>query len=1503
MLRAHHQRVCRSKNRQWRLVMGIPSSVVMVVTFGLFLIGLAGSADAQLYDDFNAAKLNPDKWVGEQTGDPVGLRLIRTIEFDGVDGHLVLTHRAAGSTSIDTGSQVSRNRLVFTQNPNAITAMKFDVSIRDFSLAGCSVPASSPSSVRAGTVAFFFNDGSSTGPQDDTGDIGAVLELSRASNSSDPASVLRALGILIRCQDAACPLAATLAVVDLGPVQLGNIATLFLRWDRVGKKIDFQRNAEAVTSIPYTQDDSRPPVNHFKTLEVRAQVANCTVSPRPISDVTGVFDNVFINAAAVPTPTNGPPVANPQVVTTNQGVPVAITLSGTDEETATTNLTYTVTSGPANGALTGSGQGLTYTPNPTFAGADSFQFTVTDRGAPDNCGTPGPRCASPLTSTPATMTIVVRSGPSAPSARALATPLILVPPSSAPASGPQPLGNIQISEGGVGTFTTAGRIELQLPAGLTFAAPPSVSTIVSGGSPGLQLVLTGPDAPRVEPGGGRFSFAIATPSSTGPATLLISGISVSVPPGFPTGPVLVGAAGPAFTPGPVQNATAVPTQSTPTLTDVSLSGAGQGATTQTVVLTGVNFAAGDTISFGAGVTVTSLAVDSPTQITATVTVDPGAAVGPRDVTVNFGAQSSTVTGQFKVTSAPTVTSTDRQGDTPLIRNVRAQPMSITGTNFEPPTTSPPNIGVSFSGTGITVGDIGYLNPTTLSLVVDVATDADLTPRTVTVTNADGGTGTSAAAVVQIANPPADAPVGLGNASPTTNFPPPQPIPVIATLDPPTGLAGITAVTIGGANFDPSSSVTFAGQGGTRVPAPVTAASPGSLTVTVPANAIDGPVRVAVNGQASSDAAFTVTNPRLSAVIPENPPAPGSSVTLDLTGTKFAPGVTVTFSGAPTDFTIVGTPTPSPDGTLLPVGVTVAGDAQPGPRDVTVTNADGGTSTLAAAFQVGPPLVAGFEVSVQDPGDPAVNSVTYLPTVDGVLVTLDTTGRCIAKTVTPHAVTLRARFITGPDGVATPPDRVTFTLISSALPGTATNEDCELGAIPANDFSVGVADVTAQQIADVPGTGVYETTLYSYDWGGTVQIAVTGTASVGGVPTAVTSNATFPLDTDGDGLPDAYETDGALNANAAGANVLDRLNPDQDGNGIPDGQDRFAPDGLGNFAKYRGVYLIGPAPGGSGPMANLTRLGAGMRHLFVRGRGFGNDPLIQARPGTCGIAPTTGVPVADPTLSDSNPCPPFEVGDAFKAEGVKVHDVTGSFSGGTVFPRRSLTTPALAQLDLVTVDYDAINCAGGRQCSHTTKFGVRQWEFPTMGFSAFGGPIAYSTFTRVFKKAVDGYFQDKPYQHRESTPDSFVLAPDGRPLLAPITLVGDGNDNGLVDNGEQTTASGDLVGDTYIPGSFAQQLSAMNVANDSCVELPFVADPSLVADRCSPPASVAVSPKATKRQVVRSVITHELGHAVGINYHTPDTTDLMYQFSINWTRDGHFSSDAARLIQIHNGGLQ
>jgi PKD repeat protein len=115
------------------------------------------------------------------------------------------------------------------------------------------------------------------------------------------------------------------------------------------------------------------------------------------------------------TAVNDAPTAYRQTVTVTEDGVVAIELHGSDVETTEANLTFTVTSLPAEGILKNGGVAvaagdsftgpptLTYEPGIARDGADSdsFTFTVTDRGDPDTPGSVG------RTSDPATVDIQI----------------------------------------------------------------------------------------------------------------------------------------------------------------------------------------------------------------------------------------------------------------------------------------------------------------------------------------------------------------------------------------------------------------------------------------------------------------------------------------------------------------------------------------------------------------------------------------------------------------------------------------------------------------------------------------------------------------------------------------------------------------------------------------------------------------------------------------------------------------------------------------------------------------------------------------------------------------------------------------------------------------------------------------------------------------------------------------------------------------------------------------
>ncbi len=90
----------------------------------------------------------------------------------------------------------------------------------------------------------------------------------------------------------------------------------------------------------------------------------------------GIIDSPLATVHINMSPVNDAPAANPQSVTTLQSVPLVITLSGSDVEGD--NLTYTISSPPGHGTLSGTGPDLVYTPQSGYKGTDSFYFIASD---------------------------------------------------------------------------------------------------------------------------------------------------------------------------------------------------------------------------------------------------------------------------------------------------------------------------------------------------------------------------------------------------------------------------------------------------------------------------------------------------------------------------------------------------------------------------------------------------------------------------------------------------------------------------------------------------------------------------------------------------------------------------------------------------------------------------------------------------------------------------------------------------------------------------------------------------------------------------------------------------------------------------------------------------------------------------------------------------------------------------------------------------------------------
>jgi VCBS repeat-containing protein len=123
----------------------------------------------------------------------------------------------------------------------------------------------------------------------------------------------------------------------------------------------------------------------------------------------GTADSNTATVTITVNPVNDTPSATGSTQTLQADTSQAITLAGTDVETALVDLTFNVVNSPLQGTLTGTAPDLSYTPAAGFTGDDSFTFTVTDRGDPDGCTDASPACTAALTSPSATVELHVEA--------------------------------------------------------------------------------------------------------------------------------------------------------------------------------------------------------------------------------------------------------------------------------------------------------------------------------------------------------------------------------------------------------------------------------------------------------------------------------------------------------------------------------------------------------------------------------------------------------------------------------------------------------------------------------------------------------------------------------------------------------------------------------------------------------------------------------------------------------------------------------------------------------------------------------------------------------------------------------------------------------------------------------------------------------------------------------------------------------------------------------------
>jgi len=353
---------------------------------------------------------------------------------------------------------------------------------------------------------------------------------------------------------------------------------------------------------------------------------------------------------------------------------------------------------------------------------------------------------------------------------------------------------------------------------------------------------------------------------------------------------------------------------------------GARGTTQTETLTGSGLTGATSVNVtGGGITVNSFTVNSDTQITASFTISPAAALTARNVTATTPSGTTTpVTFTVVNPGTPILSSIAPSSG---FRRTAAAPnpvaVVLTGSNF----TAGSTVNVVAPASGLTVTGVTMVSPTQINATFNTTTTAAIGPRSITVTTPGG---TSGAVTYTVLGPV------LTSIAPTSALRG-QAVPVSIFGS---GLTGTTAVNVSGGGSVAVSGITVVSD--TQVNA--------TFTISAGASGTARNVTVTAPGGNSNAVTFTVTIPPTPTLTSIAPPTGvrGTAVPVTLTGTNFIAGrTTVNVSGG--GITVSGVTVNSP--TNLTATFTISTGAALTARNVTVTVAGGAAASNAVPFTV------------------------------------------------------------------------------------------------------------------------------------------------------------------------------------------------------------------------------------------------------------------------------------------------------------------------------------------------------------------------------------------------------------------------------------------------------------------------------------------------------------------------------------------------------------------------
>ena len=281
-----------------RVLLALSITIVVIAA----ITGAPEDAYAQweVYDTFSEGRIDPAKWRGFEVAGALASPNTE-IERQVILSHWKFGKRrsgtlheklvAYGSAASDSGSTSHTTGLQVT-DPSAIIGIAAKVAVIDAVAKGC-VANSIAARARAQVVGEFFNDGSSSGPGDRTGDIISGIQKHLDSNTGKEIAAF-----ITRCNDSACISQTTLAAHLFSATwHFGQPHILQVAWDAANDQFIYTVNpggpGEESQVLSYGVSDSDPPALDFKQLSLNLTTSNCLGDQRRTA-MEAAFDKAEI---------------------------------------------------------------------------------------------------------------------------------------------------------------------------------------------------------------------------------------------------------------------------------------------------------------------------------------------------------------------------------------------------------------------------------------------------------------------------------------------------------------------------------------------------------------------------------------------------------------------------------------------------------------------------------------------------------------------------------------------------------------------------------------------------------------------------------------------------------------------------------------------------------------------------------------------------------------------------------------------------------------------------------------------------------------------------------------------------------------------------------------------------------------------------------------------------------------------------------------------------------